>query len=164
MGPAAVVDVEDLSGQGERGESPWITCERVRQWECDNGAIQKGEILLLRTGWDRLYRQGEAGHAYAVAPLVHRQGPGWPAPHAELITYLCERGVRCLGIDAPSMGAAHDGAPVHYAGLSRGMRYVEMLTGLGQLPPRGAFFMFLPVKLAQSTGAPGRAIAILPQL
>jgi len=29
------------------------------------------------------------------------------------------------------------------------------------LPVRGAYFMFLPVKLAGSTGAPGRAIALV---
>jgi len=41
------------------------------------------------------------------------------------------------------------------------MRYVELLTGLQYIPPSGAYFIFLPVKVAGSTGGPGRAIALL---
>jgi kynurenine formamidase len=39
---------------------------------------------------------------------------------------------------------------------------VENLTGLAQLPPRGAIFCFLPLKIVGGSGAPGRAIAFLP--
>jgi kynurenine formamidase len=64
--------------------------------------------------------------------------------------------------DAPSIGRAHDPVPVHQEGLSRGIRYVEVLTNLGELPERGAYFVFLPLKIAGSSGGPGRAIALLP--
>jgi kynurenine formamidase len=43
------------------------------------------------------------------------------------------------------------------------MRYIEILTNLGDLPVRGAFFIFLPVKIAGSSGGPGRAMALLPE-
>jgi kynurenine formamidase len=42
------------------------------------------------------------------------------------------------------------------------MLFVEALAGLAQLPPRGAFFLFLPLRLSGGTGAPGRALAVLP--
>jgi kynurenine formamidase len=42
------------------------------------------------------------------------------------------------------------------------MIFIEMLTNLDRLPVRGAHFAFLPMKLAGSTGGPGRAIAFLP--
>jgi kynurenine formamidase len=71
--------------------------------------------------------------------------------------------VKTIGIDAPSIGSAHDGVPVHQEGLSRGMRYVEILTNLGELPVRGAYFIFLPVKIAESSGGPGRAMALLTE-
>ncbi|MDP9425621.1 MAG: hypothetical protein M3P37_06180 [Actinomycetota bacterium] len=70
--------------------------------------------------------------------------------------------MKTIGIDAPSIGSAHDGVPVHQEGLSRGLRYVEILTNLGELPVRGAFFVFLPLKIGGSSGGPGRAIAFLP--
>jgi kynurenine formamidase len=95
--------------------------------------------------------------------LVTGDSPGWPAPSAEMAAYLDERGVKTIGIDAPSIGSAHDGVPVHQEGLGRGMRYIEILTNLGELPVRGAFFVFLPLKVAGSSGGPGRAMALVQQ-
>jgi kynurenine formamidase len=34
---------------------------------------------------------------------------------------------------------------------------------LGELPVRGAYFIFMPVKIAGSSGGPGRAVALLPE-
>jgi len=160
-GPVAVIDVTQLSGQGNPGESPWITAAHIQAWENEHGTLQAGEVVLLYTGWDKYYVTGPQGDAYCKGPFLFKQGPGWPAPDVEAVLYLYERGVRCLGIDAPSIGATHDGAPAHHEGLSRGMRYVELLTSLEQLPARGAYFLFLPVKVAGATGGPGRAIAFL---
>jgi kynurenine formamidase len=162
IGPAAVLDLTSLHGQGAPGESPWITEEHIEEWEGHHGGIQPGEVVLLHTGWDRYYIEGAEGDAYCRGPLLFKQGTGWPAPSVGAVLYLCERGVRCLGIDAPSIGAVHDGVPAHQEGLSRGMRYIEQLTNLQLLPSRGAYFLFLPVKVAGSTGGPGRAIALLP--
>jgi len=93
--------------------------------------------------------------------LVTGEYPGWPAPAPETAIYLHEQGIKTVGIDAPSIGSAHDGVPVHQEGLGRGMRYVEILTNLGELPVRGAFFIFMPLKVANSSGGPGRAMALL---
>jgi kynurenine formamidase len=46
--------------------------------------------------------------------------------------------VRCVGTDGLSIVPAEGGAPTHLAGLNRGMAFVEALTGLRRLPPRGA--------------------------
>ena len=60
-------------------------------------------------------------------------------------------------------GCVDDGDPVHQEGLSRGMRYIEILTNLGELPVRGAYFIFMPVKIAGFPGGPGRAMALLAE-
>lgn len=161
-GPAALVDVTELAGQGAPGESPYVTAAHLRAWEDRHGRFQPGEVVLLRTGWDAYYREGSEGAAYLTGPLVTKNSPAWPAPNPDAMLLLHERGVRLVGTDGPSMGSAHEGAPVHQEGLSRGMVYVEMLTALHQLPVRGAFFAFLPVKIAGSTGGPGRAVAFVP--
>ncbi|MBA2514728.1 MAG: cyclase family protein [Solirubrobacterales bacterium] len=162
MGPAAVVDLRSLSGTGKPGESPWITPDHIRAWEAEHGRLRRGEVVLLHTGWnDAHYVSVPEGRLCVHEPVVTRTAPGWPAPHADTALELIERGVRCVGIDAPSVGAAHDGAPVHWEGLSRGLRYVEHLAGLAELPTRGAMFMFLPLKIAHSSGGPGRAVALL---
>jgi kynurenine formamidase len=162
VGPAAVVDVpEDLPG-GAPGVSPIIPPDVVLESERRHGALQPGDIVLLRSGWDRRYLPGGDGDAYCYAPLVTGTAPGWPAPEPPLIDLLLERGVRCVGTDSPSMGSTHDGAPVHWRGLGAGMSFIEALAGLHQLPPRGAYFCFTPLKVARGTGAPGRAFAWRP--
>lgn len=162
-GPAAVIDVPAGLPGAAPGVSPIIGPDLLRGHEREHGPVTTGMVVLLRTGWDRYYLPGPAGNRYCFDALVTRSGPGWPAPDVPLMNELLDRGVRCVGTDAPSMGSAHDGAPVHVAGLSRGAVFVEALTGLGQLPPRGAFFQFTPLKVARGTGAPGRAVAWLPR-
>ena len=163
MGPAVVVDVSHLSGQGEPGVSPFIEPDHVRQFEEEHGELTAGEVVLFRTDWDRYYVEGDEGEKYLSGSLVTKRHPGWPAPSPETAVYLHERGVKTIGIDAPSIGSAHDGVPVHQEGLGRGMRYVELLTNLSELPVRGALFVFLPVKISGSSGGPGRAVALLPE-
>jgi len=162
VGPAVVVDVRHLAEEGEPGVSPFITDEHIHSWEEENGQIREGEVVLLRTGWDRYYVAGEEGLKYMHGSLVTSDSPGWPAPAPEMALYLHEKGIKTIGIDAPSIGSAHDPIPVHQEGLSRGIRYVEVLANFGALPVRGAYFVFLPLKIAGSSGGPGRAIALVP--
>jgi kynurenine formamidase len=162
IGAAAVVDVRQLDGEAEAGASPAITVAHLEAWEAENGRFEAGEIVLLLTGWSKHYVSGEAGRAFLHEPVVLQSRPAWPAPEAAVAVFLHERGVSTIGIDAPSMGSAEEGNEVHRAGLSRGMLFVEGLTNLDRLPARGASFVFLPVKIAAASGAPGRAIAVLP--
>lgn len=162
IGPAVVIDIPlDLPGSAP-GVSPTITSDFLGAWERDNGEVGAGDIVLFRTGWDRYYLPGEAGLDYCFKTLVTRDGPGWPAPDAEAMRHLIDRGVRCVGTDGVSMGSSHDGTGVHYAGLEVGVVFIEALGHLDELPVRGAFFCFAPLKVAHGSGAPGRAFAWVP--
>lgn len=163
IGPAAVIDATELSSQGEGGVSPEITVDLVQRWEATHGDLQPGEIVLFRTDWDDRYQPLPAGSSYVFESFVLGKGSGWPTPGIPLLQHLLDRGVRTIGLDGVSVGAAHDGAPPHQFGLGRGMLYIELLSNLRQLPPRGALFMFLPIKVQGSTGGPGRAIALVPR-
>lgn len=162
IGPAAVVDLRRLDGQAEPGASPPITVAHLESWEEEHGRFEAGEVVLLLTGWSKHYVKGEPGRAFLHEPVVLQSRPAWPAPEAAVAVFLDERGVTTIGIDAPSMGSAEEGNEVHRAGLGREMLFVEGLTNLDRLPARGATFLFLPVKIAAASGAPGRAIAVLP--
>jgi kynurenine formamidase len=96
-----------------------------------------------------------------VRDAVAGSAPGWPAPTAETVVALAERGITCVGTDGVSIGAVHDGGPAHNAGLSRGLVFVEGLSQLDQVPPRGAWFVFMPIKLRGGSGGPGRAAALV---
>lgn len=162
MGPAVVVDIpEDLPGSAP-GVSPTITADFLVGWERDHGEFAAGDIVLFRTGWDRHYLPGEAGLVYSHNPLVTGTTPGWPAPDADAMQLIMDRGVTCVGTDGASMGSSHDGAAVHDLGLAAKVAFIEALGHLHQLPVRGALFCFAPLKVARGTGAPGRAFAWLP--
>lgn len=162
MGAAVVLDIPDSLPGGGPGVSPVIPPQLVDDFEAAYGPIVPGDVVLLRTGWDARYLPGAAGAAYCFDPLVAKSAPGWPAPEPPMMRALLDRGVRCVGIDAPSMGSTHDGGPVHLEGLGAGAAFIEALCHLDRLPPRGAFFCFAPVLLARGTGAPGRAFAWVP--
>jgi kynurenine formamidase len=161
MGPAAVVDLRFLCDQGTDGDSPFILPKHIQAWEKTYGEIQENEIVLFYTGWDKYYLPGKTGRAWAYDPLMKKQGSGWPSPDVDVMQYLYEKGVRCVGTDGASMGSTQNGAPVHFYGLGKGMVYLEALCNLGQLPPRGSHFIFLPIKIKCSSGGPGRAIALV---
>ncbi len=158
QGPAVVIDVSDIPSEQD-GISPWVTEQHVRDWEALHGPLNAGEVVLLRTGWDRFYTTGPEGRKYVERAIVQKDFPGWPAPDAGMVDYLAGKGIHCLGMDAPSIGAVQEGASAHRAGLSKGVLYIESLTKLDELPVRGSFFIFLPMKINNSSGGPGRAIA-----
>lgn len=163
MGRAAVVDVSALTGAaGESGVSPAVGPDALVTWEREHGRLGGTDVVLFRTGWDRHYVRGADGQGYLHDVIVTQRRPGWPAPDVAAMELLLDRGVRCVGTDAPSIGPAQDPMPVHVCGLRAGTVFVECLTRLDRLPARGAWFCFLPLKVEGGTGAPGRAIALLP--
>lgn len=162
MGTALVVDVRPLAGTADEGRSPVIEPSVITSWEGEHGGVSPGDIVLFRTGWDDHYRTGPEGKGYVELPL-RSASAAWPAPSVATIELLLSRGVRCAGTDAVSMGPAEGGRPVHVAALSAGMVFIEALCRLGELPARGATFIFLPLKVQGGSGSPGRAVALVDE-
>jgi kynurenine formamidase len=161
---ACVIDARDLVGEAKNGHSPRLTLEHLENWEAAHGKFTADDAVLLRTGWsDRFYKSGREGNAYAHAAVVEKSTPAWPAPDQEALKYLVTCGVRLFGTDCPSAGLLDDIVECHYVALGAGMLLVENLTNLAALPPRGAVFAFLPLKLEGGSGSPGRAVAAVPR-
>ena len=83
-------------------------------------------------------------------------------PHPRRSVYLAERGVRCVGTDAPSLGSVvhSESVMTHWALGAAEMVGVAYLTNLGDLPSRDAFFLFAPIKQRGGHGGHGRAMAL----
>jgi kynurenine formamidase len=58
------------------------------------------------------------------------------------------------------MGPVEGGQDAHVAGLKHGMTWDELLTNVGKLPTRGGFYISLPTKIVDGSGATTRAIGI----
>ena len=162
QGPAAVVDCRPLL-RDEPGVSPRVERSYIEAFEAEHGRLEPGDVVLIHGGWDRHFVPLPAGDAYTAGPLAGRS-PAWPAPTAEAVLHCHERGVRLIGTDAGTIGAADELASMHYAGLGNNLLFVESLANLDRLPPRGAYFVFLPIKVLRSSGCPGRAIAYVPRV
>ena len=67
------------------------------------------------------------------------------------IRLLLDRGVRHVGVDTPSLGMIQDDNTPHWEALGNGMICTENSVTL-EIPPRGAFYIFLPIKVKGGTG------------
>ncbi len=155
MGAACVIDCTDLLAEVDRSvnHSPIITREKVQAWEAEHGEIKPGEIVLFRTTWTDLY--------YKEFPEGLKFTRHHPAPNGRTMEYLVEKGVPLVGLDTLGLGMYEDDYEPHIVAMRAKMIIVEKLIRLGELPPRGAFFMFLPIKVKGASGGLGRAVAFV---
>jgi kynurenine formamidase len=159
VGPAVVIDVSAKAG---RDRDALLTRGDVEAFERARGRISDGTIVLVRFGWDRHWSDRAAYLGSAVpGDTAHLRFPGVdPAAAAWLTT---ARRIRAVGIDTASIdrGKSQDfGA--HRAFANANVPIFENLTGLDALPPRGAVFVGLPMKIGGGSGGPLRAVALLP--
>ena len=110
----------------------------------------RGTAVLLHTGDD--IRFGTPGYADG-AHFLTAAGAEW----------LAAQGAALVGIDAINIDDTGDRArPAHTALLAAGIPVVEHLTGLDQLPPSGAAFTAVPLRVEGLGTIPVRAYAQLP--
>jgi kynurenine formamidase len=160
-GRAAVIRAPWARYPAAPGTSGVIGTDVIEAWERRHRRLGPGDVVLFASGWDEHYTAATRDR-YCQDVIVTGRSPGWPAPSVEVMDLFVDRGIRCAGTDAPSMGPAENGQAVHVAGLGRGMVFVEGLTGLDEVPDDGALFAFFPIKVLGGSGAPGRAIALVP--
>jgi kynurenine formamidase len=159
VAPAVVIDV---SARAAADADYRLSVDDVRAFEAAHGRIAAGTIVLLRTGWssrwpDRKRYLGD--DTPGDASKLH-----FPAFGAEAARLLIEeRGVVALGLDTASLdhGPSRD-FPVHRLAAAANVPGFENLTALERLPPVGAWLVALPMKIAGGSGAPLRAVALVP--
>jgi len=79
-------------------------------------------------------------------------------------TWLVDHGAALVGIDALNIDDTADAKrPAHSLLLAAGIPIVEHLTGLSQLPPTGARFTAVPLRIEATGTFPVRAFARLPE-
>lgn len=161
VGPAAVVDVSDATGQNADYQ---VTIEDFRAWEETHGRLPDGAIVLLRTGWDRFWPDaqrylGTAERGPEAVPDLH-----FPGLHPDAASWLVEeRSIDAVGLDTPSLdyGQSSD-FMAHRILFDAGVPGFENVARLGELPPTGAWVIALPMKIAGGTGAPLRIAGVVP--
>jgi arylformamidase len=128
----------------------------TRRREIGTGSLAavdvRGKAVLLHTGDDA--RFGTPQYAEG-AHFLTRDGAAWLAGHDPAL----------VGIDAVNIDDIADGErPAHTLLLAAGIPVIEHLTGLEHLPPVGASFTAVPLRIEGLGTIPVRAFARLPAI
>ena len=161
LGSAVVVDV---TGQAERDADYQITTADLEEAERRDGRIPADAIVLLRTGYSQRWPDaarylGTAERGAEAVAKLH-----FPGLHPDAARWLvANRQIRAVGIDTASIDYGQSTQyESHRALFERDIPAFENLANLDRLPTRGAWVVALPMKIGGGSGAPLRAIAILP--
>lgn len=128
-------------------------------FEAAYGNIEPGSIVLLRTGWSQYWPDRQA-YLGGTDPA----NLSFPSFGADAVRFLIkERKAAAFGLDTASTdyGPSKD-FPVHRILGASNVPGFENLDHLDQLPPKGAFVIALPMKIAGGSGGPLRAVALVP--
>jgi kynurenine formamidase len=160
IAPAVVIDV---AARAAADPDYRLSREDVREWEARNGTIPAGSIVLLRTGWDARWpdRKRYLGDdTPGDASRLHF--PAYGREAADLL--VKERKAAALGVDTASIdhGPSADFI-VHQIAAAANVPGLENLAGLARLPPKGAWIIALPMKIAGGSGGPARIVALVPK-
>jgi kynurenine formamidase len=159
IAPAVVIDI---SGQASADRDYRLSAADVEAWERRHGRIEKGTIVLLRTGWDARWPDRKAYFGDDTPNATDNlHFPSYGEDAARLL--VNDRRVAALGVDTASIdyGQSRD-FMVHRIANGANVPGLENVAHLGRLPPRGAWVFALPMKIAGGSGGPLRIVAAVP--
>ncbi|HIE30278.1 TPA: cyclase family protein [Candidatus Poribacteria bacterium] len=127
-----------------------ITEQEITNWMAEHDDIAKDSIVFLYTGMQE----------YAYQPIFNRK---WIGLSGEAAKLLCDKGIKIVGTDAPSIDSlrGHDiQFPAHHTFLEHEIPIVEDICNLDKLP-QNFYALIAPLKLCKSSGAPTRVFAFV---
>jgi kynurenine formamidase len=161
IGSAIVVDVAAKSDQNADYQ---VSVADLQDWETAHGAIPANAILLIKTGFssrwpDAARYLGTAERGQDAVAKLH-----FPGLHPDAAQWLvANRSIKSIGIDTASIDYGQSTVfGSHQALYRRDIPAFENLTSLDRLPVTGATIIALPMKIGGGSGAPLRAVAVVP--
>jgi kynurenine formamidase len=158
MGSALVIDV---TRQCASNADYLVTVGDIESWEKQNGKIGAGSIVLLKTGYGKLYPDrkkylgtDERG-ADAVAKLHF---PGLDPVAAKWLAQ--NRSIKAVGLDTASIDRGQSTLfESHRTLFENNIPAFENVANLDQLPVKGFTVIALPMKIKGGSGGPLRIVA-----
>ena len=160
IGDAAVVDVSEKCAAQPDYQ---VTVADLESWERAQGSLN-GTIVLIRTDYSKRWPDaarylGTAERGEAAVAKLH-----FPGLHPDAAKWLVNnRSVKAVGIDTASIDYGQSTLfETHRVLYERNIPGLENITNLDRLPARGATLVALPMKIKGGSGAPLRALALVP--
>jgi kynurenine formamidase len=159
IGPACVIDV---SAQAAKNADYRLNVADVEQWERRHGRIPRGAVVIMHSGWGKFWpdkRRYLGTDKPMDVPNLHF--PGFSKEVAELL--VKDRDIAALAIDTPSIDYGQSKDFIAHQVLNGANKPAfENVANVDRLPPTGATFIALPLKIEQGSGGPARIIGVLP--
>ena len=158
IGPAFVVD---CSKEAAADADFLLTKQFIQSWEKKNCKISPRSWVLMRTDWYK-----KAGDP-AAFQNYDETGQHTPGPDTDAVRFLVEErdivgfGTEAIGTDAGQAYHLRPPYPCHYYMHGAGRYGLQCLRNLDQLPPSGAIVFAAPLKIANGSGSPLRALALV---
>ena len=158
----APVNVIDCSEASASDADFLLTADHVKTWESENGSINKGEWVVMRSDWDN------RSHDQDLFLNADETGPHSPGPTVDCLEYLLSKdivgwGSQCIGTDAGQAGGMDPPFPAHNLLHKNNCFGLASLANLDKLPAKGAILIAAPLKIQKGTGSPIRALALVPK-
>lgn len=144
--PCVVIDVSDRAHK-----TYTVSIEDIEMFERHYGQINRGDFVLIRTGWERFWHHSEQ----------YRNNHIFPAVSEQVAHLLVARDIVGIGIDTLSPDRPDNDFSVHKILLGADKYIVENIAHSGQLPKRGAYVAIMPFKGKGLTEAPVRMIGLV---
>jgi len=156
VGEACVIHASDRAAQNRDYQ---ITVDDLQKWETTNGRISDSCILLIDSGWGRLWNDPAE---FLGGDPSRRESHHYPGISEAATQWILEnRSIRSIGVDVPSIdGGQSRSLRSHQLLLRRGIPILENVANLDRLPSRGATAIFQPMKIENGSGGPLRGMAI----
>ncbi len=157
FGPAVVIDVAASAGIDP---DYLMSKQDLLDWEEQHGAIPRGAIVLMHTGWSQKWSDPEAYRNLDPDGRLHF--PGFSPQAAQFL--MAERDIRGIGIDDLSVdyGLSRDFA-VHRIVNGSGKFHLENVANLHMVPATGAYLIIAPIKIEGGSGGQVRIFAVVPR-
>ncbi len=159
IGPLTRIDVR---GAADRDPDYRLSARDIVAWEKRYGRIPRGAIVVMYSGWGE--RWPDAARYLGTDRAGDTENLHFPGFGEDAVRFLLrERDIKAIGVDTASIdhGPSRDFI-VHQILHGAGKPAFENLANLDQIPPNGATLIALPMKIANGSGGPLRAIAVLP--
>eukprot|EP01126_Amoeba_proteus_P065892 TRINITY_DN9443_c0_g1_i2.p1 TRINITY_DN9443_c0_g1~~TRINITY_DN9443_c0_g1_i2.p1 ORF type:complete len:174 (-),score=33.13 TRINITY_DN9443_c0_g1_i2:273-794(-) len=166
MAPCRVIDI---TGQcsGPKGGDYVLQTQDIESHEKEFGILEKGTIVLVRTGWSRFYPDGPASYLGFDETVQGPYNPHtsrlrFPGIGIEAAKLLVKRQVAGVGLDGASLDPGSSANfMVHRILLQAGIYGIENINAnINDVPISGSSLVVMPTKITGGSGAPARVVCV----
>ena len=137
-----------------------LSAADITDWEARYGKIPPGSLVILNTGWHKLFNNPEQYINLDAEKVMH-----FPGLSEESAKLLLERDVVGIGIDTFSLDYGRsENFEIHRMMLKENKYQIENMSNLDFLPPTGAMVILGVIPVEGNYQVQARIVAVLSNL